>query len=149
MRRFPKSFFKLSSKRRELLEIQLKEEGIDSSSTQRITRRKEAGPVPLSFAQERLWFLDRLVPNSPVYNIPVAVRLTGPLNVPALEWSLNEIVRRHESLRTTFAEKDGRPFQVIAPSLTIRLTIVDIREIPEAERGPVRRPRLSSGLQAD
>src|SRR5262249_31984256 len=60
------------------------------------------GPLPVSFVQERLWFLDQLVPESDAYNVPAALRLTGALNIPALERALNEIVRRHEALRTTF-----------------------------------------------
>src|SRR5439155_15533509 len=68
----------------------------------------------LSFAQQRLWFLAQLEPNSPLYTIPALIRLDGPLDVPALQRSLNEIVRRHEVLRTTFASVDGEPMQVIA-----------------------------------
>ena len=92
------------------------------------------GELPLSFAQQRLWFIDRLEPGSSVYNFPAAVRLKGPLNVVALKQSLNEIVKRHEALRTTFAIVDGRPVQVIAPLLTLTLPIVDLRELPETER---------------
>ncbi len=76
------------------------------------------GELPLSFAQQRLWFIDQLEPGNSVYNFPAAVRLKGPLNVVALKQSLNEIVKRHEALRTTFATVDGRPVQVIAPLLT-------------------------------
>ncbi|HET7463045.1 MAG TPA: amino acid adenylation domain-containing protein, partial [Longimicrobium sp.] len=76
---------------------------------------ERTGALPLSFAQERLWFLDRLEPGSTTYNLPFARRLRGPLDVDALERSLGEIVRRHASLRTTFAEVDGSPVQVIAP----------------------------------
>ena len=75
------------------------------------------GDVALSFAQQRLWFFDQLEPGLSAYNIPAAVRLKGPLNLAALEQSLNEIVQRHESLRTTFANVEGRPTQVIAPNL--------------------------------
>jgi Condensation domain len=64
---------------------------------------------PMSFAQQRIWFLEQLAPLSPVYNIPRGLRLTGSLNVAALEQSLNEIVRRHEALRTTFGTVDLRP----------------------------------------
>jgi len=97
-------------------------------------------PVPrtedlaLSFAQQRLWFFDQLEPGLSAYNTPAAVRLKGPLNLAALEQSLNEIVQRHESLRTTFGKVEGRPTQVIAPTLTIKLPIVDLRNLPASER---------------
>ena len=90
--------------------------------------------LPLSFAQQRLWFIDQLDPGNSVYNFPVAVRLKGPLNLRALEQSLNEIVRRHEALRTTFSMVDGQPTQVIAPVLAITLPVIDLSELPEAER---------------
>jgi amino acid adenylation domain-containing protein len=90
--------------------------------------------LPLSFAQQRLWFLDQLVPDAPIYNIPLAYRVTGQLNVGALEQSLGKIVRRHEALRTTFAAVDGQPIQAIAPEIDLSLPIVDLREIAETER---------------
>ena len=90
--------------------------------------------LPLSFAQQRLWFLDQLIPDAPIYNIPLAYRVTGELNVGALEQSLSEIVRRHEALRTTFTAVDGQPIQVIAPEINLTLPVVDLREIAEAER---------------
>ena len=96
------------------------------------TSRKAA--LPLSFAQQRLWFLDQLEPGSAAYNIPGAVHMKGPLNVPAFERSLNEIVRRHEALRTTFSTVDGQPFQVIIPPQSFRLEVVDLPERPEEER---------------
>ena len=82
-----------------------------------ITPVPRNGPLPLSFAQERLWVLDQIEPNNPLYNIPRTLRIRGALKIAALEKALNEIVRRHESQRTTFAAKDGHPVQVIAPSL--------------------------------
>ncbi|MEA2175560.1 MAG: hypothetical protein QOD00_3152, partial [Blastocatellia bacterium] len=90
--------------------------------------------LPLSFAQQRLWFLDQLVPGNPFYNVPAAVRLTGQLNVAALEESLNEALRRHEVLRTTFANRNGLPAQVIAPSLELRLVLLDLEELESDER---------------
>ena len=97
---------------------------------------------PLSFPQQRLWFLDQLEPGSPYYNLPDAVRLVGPLNESVLEKSLNEIVRRHESLRTVFKVIDGTPVQIITPEYEITpgnnfyipLKIDDLRELPEDKR---------------
>ncbi|HEX6371570.1 MAG TPA: non-ribosomal peptide synthase/polyketide synthase [Longimicrobium sp.] len=85
-----------------------------------------AGPLPLSFAQERLWFLDRMEPGSTTYNVPAAVRLDGPLNAAALERALGEIVRRHEALRTTFAEAEGGAVQVIHPFAGFTLPVEDL-----------------------
>ncbi len=90
--------------------------------------------LPLSFAQQRLWFLDQLEPGSTVYNVPVALRVKGPLDVGILKQSLEEIVRRHEVLRTTFLIVDGQPVQVIAPSPSSSLRVLDISHFSESER---------------
>ena len=90
--------------------------------------------LPLSFAQQRLWFLDQLEPGNPAYNIPAAMRLRGALNVAALEQGLNEVVQRHEVLRTTFSLVEGQPVQVIAPTLTLTLPVVDLRNLPGTQR---------------
>ncbi|HEX7241692.1 MAG TPA: condensation domain-containing protein, partial [Longimicrobiaceae bacterium] len=95
---------------------------------------ERGGALPLSFAQERLWFIDRLEPGSAVYNIPVAWRLGGALDEAALERSLSEIVRRHEALRTTFREEDGSPVQAIAPFTGLALPVEDLSGLGEAER---------------
>lgn len=87
---------------------------------------------PLSFAQQRLWFLDQLAPGSAAYNLPRAVRLLGILDVSALQRSLDVIVSRHETLRTTFSMVDGHPVQVIRPALQIPLSRVDLIADPEA-----------------
>ncbi|MDR5726235.1 MAG: amino acid adenylation domain-containing protein, partial [Terriglobia bacterium] len=92
------------------------------------------GDLALSFAQQRLWFFDQLEPGLSTYNMPASVRLKGPFNLAMSERSLNEIVRRHESLRTTFGAVEGQPTQVIAPTLTIKLPLVDLRKLPESER---------------
>jgi amino acid adenylation domain-containing protein len=92
------------------------------------------GDLPLSSTQQRLWFLDQLQPGSPVYNIPRGVRMAGALDVHALVRSLNQIIARHEALRTTFATVDGEPIQVIATTLQLDLPIVDLRALPDAAR---------------
>jgi non-ribosomal peptide synthetase component F/NAD(P)-dependent dehydrogenase (short-subunit alcohol dehydrogenase family) len=92
------------------------------------------GHLPLSFAQQRLWFLYQLDPASPVYNIPTVVRLRGPLNVAALERSFTALVRRHEALRTTLPAVEGRPVQVIGPARPVELPIADLRELPRQAR---------------
>ncbi|MEH2103254.1 MAG: condensation domain-containing protein [Nostoc sp.] len=93
-----------------------------------------SGNLPLSFAQQRLWFLDQLIPNNPFYNIPLALHLTGSLKLAALEQTFNEIVQRHEALRTTIVVQTGQPIQVINPTLTIPFPIIDLRQLPQAKR---------------
>ncbi|MFE8600248.1 amino acid adenylation domain-containing protein [Archangium violaceum] len=92
------------------------------------------GRLPLSFAQQRLFFLDQLEPNNPAYNMPTALRLEGTLDLAALERSFNELVRRHESLRTTFRGEPKGATQVIAPAVPLPLPVVDLSGLPEAER---------------
>ncbi|WP_223636166.1 non-ribosomal peptide synthetase [Corallococcus sp. EGB] len=93
------------------------------------------GPLPLSFAQQRLWFLDRLQPGSVHYNIPAALRLDGPLSAEALSRSLQELVHRHEALRTTFhAREDGEPVQHPHPHVELVVPLVELRHLPEAEQ---------------
>ncbi|HEU4884734.1 MAG TPA: amino acid adenylation domain-containing protein, partial [Longimicrobium sp.] len=99
-----------------------------------VVRVERTGALPLSFAQERLWFLDRLDPESATYNIPAALRLAGALDQVALERSLGEIVRRHEALRTVFAEVDGSPVQVIAPYRGFALPVEDLSGLSEVDR---------------
>ncbi|HST62152.1 MAG TPA: amino acid adenylation domain-containing protein, partial [Longimicrobium sp.] len=95
---------------------------------------ERTGALPLSFAQERLWFIDRLEPGSSTYNIPVAWRLEGALDRAALERALGEIVRRHEALRTVFREVDGSPVQVVAPFAGFALPVEDLSALGEADR---------------
>ncbi len=105
----------------------------------RVSRVKN---LPLSFAQARLWLLEQLQPGSAIYNIPIAVRFVGFLNVAALEQAFAEIVYRHEVLRTTFHLVNGQPFQAIASSLRVRLPVVDLRELPEAQREALVQPLI-------
>jgi len=89
---------------------------------------------PASFAQQRLYFLQKLAPHKPFYNVSTALRLKGLLNVTALQQTINEIVRRHEILRTTFILEEGQLVQLIAPSLTIPLPVIDLRHLPSREK---------------
>jgi acyl carrier protein/NRPS condensation-like uncharacterized protein len=92
------------------------------------------GYIPLSKAQEHIWYVQQLNPDSCICNTRKALRFTGKLSSEALERSLNEIIRRHEIMRTTFPVVDGQPVQVIAPELTLPLKIVDLQNIPSAKR---------------
>jgi amino acid adenylation domain-containing protein len=95
--------------------------------------RQEGDLLPASFAQERLWLIDRLTPGQAVYNIPLALRLRGSLDLEALERALHALVRRHESLRTTFVDAAGEPRQRIAPFAPLPLAVTDLREHPEGD----------------
>nr|WP_281404395.1 non-ribosomal peptide synthase/polyketide synthase [Pyxidicoccus fallax] len=95
---------------------------------------ERTGALPLSFAQQRLWFLDQLVPDSALYNMPAPLRLEGSLDVAALEQSLSELVRRHEVLRTCFPAEAGQPLQVISPPAPLPLERVDLSALPAEER---------------
>ena len=100
-----------------------------------LARREPGAPLPLSFAQQRLWFLDRLQPGSAAYNIPYALRLEGRLDVAALERSLEEVVRRHEILQASFDSHEGEPVLRIAGPLKLPLAPVDLSALDEAGRG--------------
>ncbi|MBW4575234.1 MAG: amino acid adenylation domain-containing protein [Aphanothece sp. CMT-3BRIN-NPC111] len=123
----------LSPEKRELLLQRLKKTE-NLSETQIKPQSRASNTFPLSFAQQRLWFLDQMEPGNPFYNIPTAVRLKGRLNVVALEQSFNEIIKRHEGLRTTFTTVEGKPVQAIAPSLSLTLPVVDLRDLPQTQQ---------------
>ncbi|MEG4281922.1 amino acid adenylation domain-containing protein [Microcoleus sp. A006_D1] len=89
---------------------------------------------PASFAQQRLWFLDQFAPENPFYNVVTALRLTGSLNLRALEQTFNEIVQRHETLRTTFAAVSGQPVQIISPACKINLKLLELQHLPPEQR---------------
>src|SRR6185312_11698252 len=100
--------------------------------------------LPLSFAQQRLWFLDQLEPGSASYNLPLAVRLKGELRLAVLERTLSEIVRRHEVLRTRFVNVGGEPRQEVLPAEPLALPVIDLSELGAAEREAVMRAAVSA-----
>jgi amino acid adenylation domain-containing protein len=106
-------------------------QGGDSAPIPHIPRN---GDLPLSYSQQALWFLDQYSPGEATFNVTSAVRIIGPLDVEAFGWSFAQIVRRHEALRTTFAQVDGRPVQVIRDDLTIPLDVLDLSGLEPAER---------------
>jgi amino acid adenylation domain-containing protein len=108
----------------------------ERSAIQPMLRRAATTPIPLSFAQQRLWFLDQFTPNSAMFNIPGAMRLRGRLDVTALEASLTAIVARHEILRTSFAQVEDavEPVQLIHPPQPVALPVSDLRPVPAPAR---------------
>ena len=119
----------LSPAKRQLLERKLQERATEAFPAEPIPRRAERGTAPLSFAQQRLYFLDRLKPGSAAYNVVRAIRIRGVLDVPALERALGELLRRHESLRARFREDGARILAEIAPALPFSLSVIEIRPV--------------------
>ena len=105
-----------------------------SKSKRTISPVSRTENLPLSFAQQRLWFVDQMTPGSPEYNIFWAIRIKGLLNLSALKQSFNEIVQRHEVLRTNFKTLEGQPLQDIAPNLQLELPVMDWRHLTQSER---------------
>ena len=99
-----------------------------------LLQKKTPQRFPLSFAQQRLWFLDRLQPGTTVYAIPAVLRLQGELRLPILQRSLQEIVQRHEILRTRFIDDDGIPYQVVMPTLELPLPLIDLSHVEASRR---------------
>ncbi len=124
--------FDLPADKRELVERLLAAEGIVAGDA--ITPRENPNEYPLSFGQERLWFVDQLAPQNPAYNSPLVARVTGALDVSAFERAVREILRRHEVLRATFTKADGRPEQRIRPPDTVTLPVVDLQGEDDASR---------------
>ncbi len=116
------------------LAVRLDTEGLAAREVPPIERVPRSGPLPLSFGQERLWFLDRLEPESPFYNTPLALELRGSLSMPVLSACLDRIAARHEVLRTTFHLAEDRPVQVVAPVLRLAPPRVDLGGLPEDRR---------------
>jgi amino acid adenylation domain-containing protein len=111
--------------------VKMGSEGLQIPAVERVSR---AGNLPASFPQQMMWSRFQLSPQSPQLNIPVTVHFKAALNVEALEQSINELIKRHEIWRTTFTVVDGKICQVIHPTLTIKIPIVDLQNLPQAER---------------
>jgi alpha-ketoglutarate-dependent taurine dioxygenase len=124
----------LAPERRVLLEKLLKTEAPQSARSIIVPRLRESNQMPPSFAQQRLWFLDQLQPGNHAFNVPVALRVSGSLNVKVVQECLTEIVRRHEVLRTTFKLVGDQPVQVINPPSEFELALEDLRELPDEVR---------------
>ncbi|HEX4494599.1 MAG TPA: amino acid adenylation domain-containing protein [Thermoanaerobaculia bacterium] len=139
----------LSPGKRELLLRQLRQlKGRAEAPRPSIRPRGERrGDFPLSYAQQRLWFLDQLEPGNPFYNLPGAVRLKGPLDEAALARALSEVVRRHEALRTTFHAVAGRPVQRVGPPVELPLSRIDLSGLPSEERGAAVRRHVATEVR--
>jgi amino acid adenylation domain-containing protein len=138
----PSDFERLSPAKQKLLlarmeKLRRQQAGGEEPARQGIPRsplRETGGPFPLSFSQQRLWFIDRMEPENTAYNLPEALRLAGRLDVPVLVQVLSEIVRRHEALRTTFGVVEGKPVQRVTPSAPVAVPLVDLSALSEAAR---------------
>ncbi|NOK22272.1 amino acid adenylation domain-containing protein, partial [Corallococcus carmarthensis] len=112
----------------------------------RLVRTSRDAPQALSFAQQRLWFMDQLEPGSPLYNMPVAMRLEGELNVDVLERALSEVTRRHEALRTTFVDGPSGPVQRVWPEVGLSMAVRDLSQTAGPEREPLARTRIEKEI---
>lgn len=129
-----KSVADLSPVQRAILEQRLRQKRASSVKARIPRHGGEGGSFVPSFAQQRLWFLHRLAPDSNAYNIPNALHAKGPLNLKALEQSIDEIRRRHEVLRTTFAVHEGQPVQIIGSAKAEGLPVVDLSMVPQPDQ---------------
>ena len=124
----------LSPEKQRLLIAQLAQRGVSLPNQPTIPRKQANDTSPLSFTQQRLWFIHQLEPDSPAYNMPKAFSISGPLKIEILHQALEAIVARHEALRTTFIIKNGEPTQVIAQSWSLELPVIDLSNLPVDER---------------
>jgi len=123
---------KLPPQQRLMLLKALRQEAAATEESNKIPKRSQNSLCPLSFSQQRLWFIDQLTPGNPAYNIAAAVQLKGELNLEALEQSFNQIVKRHEALRTSFTLHDGEPVQQIYGAVSCLLPVINIQHLSEA-----------------
>ena len=124
----------LSAVKQILLEQRLKGNSSRRISADRIPIRPNRESAPLSFTQRQMWLIDQMTPGNPAYNLPYGYRLRGPLDLSALEESFNQIIARHETLRTTFAVENGEPVQIIHPELRIKINFTALDHLPLEQR---------------
>jgi surfactin family lipopeptide synthetase A len=124
----------ISDQKRKLLEQYLQQRSEKPGVAAAIPRRNPGAVIPLTSAQQQVWLHAQLAPELPLYNEPFTVHRHGPLDLSALERSLNEIIRRHEAWRTTFVVVDGQPVQVVHPPFAIDLPFHDLRDLSESDR---------------
>src|SRR4029077_10862459 len=136
----------LSPDRLALLQRRLVSRQTKSAALQRIPRRTGSSPAPLSFGQERMWFIDQMQPGNPAYNVPIVLALSEPLDIAVLKRSLAEIARRHEVLRTTFDFDGKEPVQKVSAAPQVPFEIVDLNVAPE-EIEDALTPRYNAELQ--
>ena len=129
-----KNVSKLSPEKRKLVELLLKEKNVNVAKNHILPQSRQGNSFPLSFAQQRMWFLDRLAPGNPMYNNPAAVSIKGRVNVGAIEKALAYMGRRHEVLRTVFDDNGGNPVQVIQEQAGLKLNKVDFSKFNEPEK---------------
>src|SRR5437660_7427404 len=124
----------LSPAKRSLLELRLmRKNRRQSARNMTIPRQPNRESAPLSYNQQGLWVLNQLMPGTSLYHTPMAVRLTGNLEVAALKNALDMVIARHDALRTTFTVVDGTPVQVVATNLVVELPLIDLSELPELD----------------
>jgi hypothetical protein len=124
----------LPTEKRALLEKRLLQQRAVAGSGSTMIPRRRPGPCPLSFSQQRLWFLDQWRPGSPVYNAVLPMRLRGPLDAEALRWAFESLVGRHEALRTVFEARREGPVQVVVAGAPFKLAEIDLRGVAPAEQ---------------
>ncbi|HVU70266.1 MAG TPA: condensation domain-containing protein, partial [Ktedonobacteraceae bacterium] len=123
-----------SEKRATLLQTWKQRMAAGSPAAIPLTHVSHEGLLPLSFAQERIWFLQQFMPDSSGYHLPIALHISGQVSLPLLEQSFTELLKRHVPLRTRFVEHEGRPAQVIMPPPAFTIATCDLRTFPEDER---------------
>ena len=124
----------LSERKQEVLIFIQTANAISRSEVKPLKKRVRDKKIPLSFAQERLWFLNQLVPDNPFYNMPIAIGHNDRIDIPALMKSIRTIISRHEALRTRFKVKNGEPEQIIEQSIPTLPYLIDLKHIPDSER---------------